>query len=542
MLVVTTVSLFALLSIRPHIVRPSVQWVSVPRDVGTPSMGFTDIYAAWSADHTDMISGIGSVRRCLRETKQVLPLLKDISSQDFFSYFPVNLITPCMYFPTTESTCEIDRCHIESVREADVPPELLRRDLSEYGFTIDGWCRKDMPSDFTEYFDLRRCRSRDTGYDGSYVWRFIHEKICFTKRLEQPGSEWKRDYNRAVSGMHSAVHAEIISSLGATPEGRAEYRRRLRDQPGAITNLYFVYMLTLCALHDSRARLDSCNYFEDSRDQPIRTLVRQLTSSELLRDEAVQRAANNLRAHAASPSAEVWRMRMRHRDLKQIMGCVDCNLCRVHGTVMCLGLGATLQVLLGSDGRGGDPLALDRVQLAALVTTAAKFGAACETVELFTELEVEEAKKAAWMARSWAPAFGPHRRSEEEERRLALAEEAKRAWLAKLHTPQWGSAGASAAAEEGGGGGQALHPSTTRRRHRPGTGGGSRPPRAASCRPSPRRFSATWSWWAVGRRASRAHCTRAAPTCTRSCSTRTRTSARSPSRRTLPTTRASTRR
>ena len=57
---------------------------------------------------------------------------------------------------------------------------------------------------------------------------------------------------------------------------------------------------------------------------------------------------------------------------------------------MCLGLGTTLQVLLGSDGRGGDPLALDRVQMAALVTTAAKFGAACETVERFREFDVAQ--------------------------------------------------------------------------------------------------------------------------------------------------------
>ena len=49
-----------------------------------------------------------------------------------------------------------------------------------------------MPSDFTEYFDLRTCGSRDTGYDGSRVWRFIHTKICFTKRLDEPGSSWKR--------------------------------------------------------------------------------------------------------------------------------------------------------------------------------------------------------------------------------------------------------------------------------------------------------------------------------------------------------------
>jgi len=354
-------------------------------------------YADWSTNLQDSVGGIESVRQCLRDTNIVLPLLREITARDFFSFYAVNLITPCMYFPTAESGCELDRCEISAVRDRDVPFELLRRDQSEYGFTIDGWCRKDMPSDFTEYFDLRTCPPRDTGYDASRVWRFIHRKICFTKKLDDPANSWKRDYNRAVSGMHAAVSAEIVAAIGPTADGRAEYHRRLRDLPGVINNLYYAYMLTLCALRECRPVLIGCTYLGDA--PAVRPLMQQLTSAELLSNEAVQRAARNLRSHAASPRAEVWRMRLRHRDLKQMMGCVECNLCRVHGTVLCLGLGATLQVLLGSDGRGGDPLALDRVQVAALVTTAAKFGAACETVERFRGFDVAEEAKHAWLAR-----------------------------------------------------------------------------------------------------------------------------------------------
>lgn len=49
-----------------------------------------------------------------------------------------------------------------------------------------------------------------------------------------------------------------------------------------------------------------------------------------------------------------------------------------------------MQVLLGSDGRGGDPLALDRVQIGALVATAAKFGSACAIVERFREFDGDD--------------------------------------------------------------------------------------------------------------------------------------------------------
>jgi hypothetical protein len=89
-------------------------------------------------DWHDTTAAIESVRQCLRKTKKVLPLLKQIASRDFFSYYAINLITPCMYFPDYLDTCEIDRCEVDPVRDRDVPSKLLDRDLHEYGFTIDG--------------------------------------------------------------------------------------------------------------------------------------------------------------------------------------------------------------------------------------------------------------------------------------------------------------------------------------------------------------------------------------------------------------------
>ena len=83
-------------------------------------------------------SGIDCVRQCLRKTKKVLPLLKEIASRDFFSYYAVNLIMPCMYYADVGTSCEMDRCEINPVRDRDVPSALLDRDLHEYGFTIDG--------------------------------------------------------------------------------------------------------------------------------------------------------------------------------------------------------------------------------------------------------------------------------------------------------------------------------------------------------------------------------------------------------------------
>ena len=89
-----------------------------------------------------------------------------------------------------------------------------------------------------------------------------HTKICFQKDVDQKGNEWKGDFNRLVSGMHSTVAASIVRDMearGDTELAMAEYRRRLRDEPAAVANLHFTYMLVLCAVADMRERLDGCS-------------------------------------------------------------------------------------------------------------------------------------------------------------------------------------------------------------------------------------------------------------------------------------------
>ena len=59
--------------------------------------------------------------------------------------------------------------------------------------------------------------------------------------------------------------------------GMAQYQRRLRDQPGAISNLYFAYMLTLCALHECQELLNGEDYLGDA--DFVRPLMQELTGA-----------------------------------------------------------------------------------------------------------------------------------------------------------------------------------------------------------------------------------------------------------------------
>ena len=70
---------------------------------------------------------------------------------------------------------------------------------------------------------------------------------------------------------------------------------------------------------------------------------------------------------------QIWKARLRTRDLLRVMNCVQCNVCRLHGKVAALGLATGLQILLGTEGDGGDVDSLHRVEVASLITLAAKF-------------------------------------------------------------------------------------------------------------------------------------------------------------------------
>ncbi len=76
-----------------------------------------------------------------------------------------------------------------------------------------------------------------------YAWG-LHRILRSDQDIE---NAWKNDFNRFISGMHSAVSVHVVEGM---PEDQrlAEYRRRLRDEEGAVQNLHFGYMLLLCAI------------------------------------------------------------------------------------------------------------------------------------------------------------------------------------------------------------------------------------------------------------------------------------------------------
>lgn len=263
--------------------------------------------------------------------------------------------------------------------------------MEESDFELDGWARWDMPTE--DYYDTQTFQEGYTGYDGGEIWDFIHNRICF-KGYGYDDDHWKADFNKAVSGLHSMISAQVIRGIRDKVEsGEAfeenevwrdpaqEFARRLGpngETPLALENLYFCYMLLLTATAKAKVRLmDDC---QSGRIDPAAVNdLKAVLSSPLLEHDSVSVASRKLHDHAVKDSDSVeslWEARLRSRDLLRVMNCVQCNKCRLHGKVSILGLTTAMQILVGRMGEGGDPEKVHRVELAALMTTLHKFATA----------------------------------------------------------------------------------------------------------------------------------------------------------------------
>ncbi|KAG8470208.1 hypothetical protein KFE25_008629 [Diacronema lutheri] len=339
-----------------------------PIDAIAPVFWFSGFSKSSRAKEFDR--GVDAINR---QVDGAIEMLNEITSEPFFSLYSVDMLASCAYLLQDVDECNLQSCECLPCDDEDVPPHLLARDHAEFEFALDGWARWDMPTD--TYYDLRQYPEAYTRYDGRQIWQFIYRKICF-----KGAAEWKRDFNRAVSGLHASISGHVVRSMhaeGDTELALREYRRRLREQPGAVENLYYGCMLLLNACNEASDKLGAYDYGDDAINERLRTLLQ----IPLLCGGCVGAAQKNLRRHASwQGGVGLWQARLRARDLMRIMNCVQCSVCRLHGKVGTLGVNTGMQILLGREGRGGDAARMHRVEVAALITTLHKFLSSIQTV------------------------------------------------------------------------------------------------------------------------------------------------------------------
>lgn len=319
-------------------------------------------------------------------------LLENLRDKPYFRLYSVDMLGSCEYMPQELFECYSQTCEIYPVDQEEIPLAISTMDMDEHYFALDGWARWDMPSE--DYYDTAQFPEEFTGYDGSEIWRFIHERIAFHDDSitdEYDSDNWKADFNKAVSGLHSMISAQVVKGIEAKVVAEeefadgcdwtdpvVEFKRRLSPEgetPLALENLYFGYMLMLSGVQAAKDRLlQDCA--DGKIDEDTAATLKPVLDHPLLEQESISIAYKKFHDHAVKDKGSLWEARLRTRDLFRIMNCVQCNKCRLHGKIGAMGLSTAFQVLLGGDGEGGDLKKIHRVEIAALMTTLSKFSTA----------------------------------------------------------------------------------------------------------------------------------------------------------------------
>jgi len=134
------------------------------------------LYSTASAvsSNEGLLPGIEAIKS---QNHELCQKLESLTKQPFFRLYSVDMLGSCEYLPQELTECYSETCEIYPIDEEDVPEEIRKVDSLEHDFEIDGWARWDMPTD--DYYDTLQFSEEYTGHDGSDVWRFIHDRICF---------------------------------------------------------------------------------------------------------------------------------------------------------------------------------------------------------------------------------------------------------------------------------------------------------------------------------------------------------------------------
>ena len=345
---------------------------------------------------TERISSVGA------NELELLSLLNEARSLPFFSLYSMDMLANCAYIEGGPDECEFDSCEILPV---EPPPDaLMKRDLRDTHFELDSWARMDPPT--ADYYDLAEYPEGYTGYDGSHVWRFVYENLCFgDDPTVVDDDDWRNVFDRAVSGMHASISCHVAEGMETEDDDRcqAEFERRVGSHPARVKNMHFVFAVVLTALSEAKLSLQNYDYAATGNPEALsktQDVASRIAAQSLLDNDDLKKVAASLRESGAMANecvlasndekqfleeAGIWQMRQRSRAMLRLMDCVGCGVCRLHGKVTWFGIATAFKLIYSFDRRANKPLA--RIEVAALVTALEKLAS---SVRFAAEMSAEE--------------------------------------------------------------------------------------------------------------------------------------------------------
>jgi flavocytochrome c len=292
-----------------------------------------------------------------------------------------------------------------------VSDDTLTEECDEDGFLPDSFwldmCSNIHAGEGSNVVNLMKNLERNTGYDGTHIWKAIYEENCVTKSDGDDSDMCleERVLYRLLSGLHTSTTISIAMNYypPSVRKGRADWEpnpqyfmEKFQGKPDYIRNLHFAYVVTLRALQKASPYLYNYEIRTGDivEDETATVLLKRLLDSGILKscsnifsafDESIMFQESNLDVVSLQQNFKGV-----FHNVSSILDCVQCQQCKLHGKMAMLGYGTALKILFV---KNPENLALERNEIVALINTVAKLSESIRHVRELTNMFVERQEK-----------------------------------------------------------------------------------------------------------------------------------------------------
>jgi len=275
-------------------------------------------------------------------------------------------------------------------------------------------CSEIKAGDGLQLVNLELNPERNTGYNGTHIWKTIYEENCIM--IDNESKEMcyeERVLYRLLSGLHTSTTLSIATNY--YPPSKRKNRinwepnptyfyKKFEHHPEYIRNLHFSYLVMLRALRKAKNFLYNYEIRTGDilEDEKATVLLRRLLDSHILTscsdvfdafDESVMfntsAIPNDNPPDFIKDTTESTSLQENFKgvfhNISSILDCVQCQQCKLHGKMAMLGYGTALKILFSKKNMISTET-IDRNEIVAFINTICKFSESLKEIRMLTHL------------------------------------------------------------------------------------------------------------------------------------------------------------
>lgn len=324
----------------------------------------------------------------------------------------MNFDTECSIW-TQNMICRYEACKVCQCEDDEIPlpwkQETINDELNKkieenfsqlvekYNYSSNHWLvENEIDAKNGIYVDLLKNAEGYTGYQGQQIWTAIYKENCFSGLVENMCSE-EKVFFKIISGIHSNINLHVCKSYlhlekNITYSNVELMKKTFMDHKDRINNLFFLHSLLVNAFFKAEKFISNFHFNTgyDKDDLRVKQILTELFGKKELRDFHKKGFENSVHMKKFFKFDRLNEIKMKFRNISEIMDCVSCQKCRMHGKLQIYGVATMFKILFNEE----ESINLKRNELVSLVNMIGKVSTSIKYVtDYLDELRQEYNKE-----------------------------------------------------------------------------------------------------------------------------------------------------